>query len=72
MNMEEIFQGNRKKYMQVVRLMALIEGVNKSIQLSTKMGSSLEVKQYQHLKKKYTTDLINLLKRFDILEVESY
>lgn len=54
--------------MQVVRLMALIEGVNQSIRLASKMDSPLEQKQYQHLKKQYATDLMNLLKRFEILE----
>ncbi|MEM9889066.1 MAG: hypothetical protein AAF849_24505 [Bacteroidota bacterium] len=66
MNLEDIFSGNRKKYMQVIRLLALIEGVNQSIQLAIKMDSPLEEKQYKHLKKQYTNDLLGLLKSYDL------
>lgn len=66
MDITEILGNNKRRYMQVVRVLALIEGVNQSITLAIKMESSLEEKQYRYLKKQYTEDLLALLKNYDL------
>ncbi|MEM8526819.1 MAG: hypothetical protein AAGG68_19415 [Bacteroidota bacterium] len=65
-NVGKNFSGDRKRYVQVIRLLSLIEGVNQSIHLSVKMDSPLEEKQYQHLKNQYPQNLLSLLKGYDL------
>ena len=48
------------------RLLTLIQGVNESIELSKKINDNLGVRQYEHLKKQYVTDMIELLSEMKV------
>jgi hypothetical protein len=48
------------------RILALIEGVNEDIKASQEMGNDLLVKQYYHLKKDYTSQLLELLANYQL------
>jgi hypothetical protein len=43
------------------RLLTLIQGVNVSIELSRKIDDSLGIRQYEHLKKQYVNEMVELL-----------
>ena len=45
----------------ILRLLELIEGTNKEIEISKKMNSNLMVKQAKYLKSQYTKELFELL-----------
>ena len=65
-NIEEIFNRNQEKYTQILRLLHLIEGVNKSIKNSQAMKSRLMIKQYEHLKKQYTEEFLKALEEYKL------
>lgn len=50
----------------ITRLLELIEGVNKDIDLSQSIGSKSMVKQYLHLKKGYTKQLLEVLSEYQL------
>lgn len=62
-NSENIKLSKEKRYARIKRTLDLIEGANKSINLSD--DPSIR-KQYQHLKKDYTQQLLELLKVYDL------
>lgn len=58
--LEDILK-NDKQYIRILRLLHLIKGVNKSIENSQEMNSKLMERQYVHLKKEYTQELLEQL-----------
>ena len=50
----------------ILHLLKLIEGANKEIEISKEMNSALMVKQAEYLKLKYTKDLLELLKPYQL------
>ncbi|HFA49630.1 MAG TPA: hypothetical protein ENJ95_11510 [Bacteroidetes bacterium] len=62
--LKDILERNEKKYVQILRLLHLIEGVNKSIENSREMESTTMLKQYKHLKSQYTKEFLTLLAEF--------
>ena len=48
----------------IKRLLELIERVNVDIESSKKMNSALLVRQYEHLKRKYTAELLDILNEY--------
>ena len=48
------------------RLLILLNDVNQSIEISKKINDSLGVRQYNHLKKQYVNDLIELLEEMKV------
>ncbi|MCB0633191.1 MAG: hypothetical protein R2824_03760 [Saprospiraceae bacterium] len=48
------------------RLLTLIDGVNEDIKASQAIGNDLLIKQYHHLKKDYTSQLLELLKNYQL------
>ena len=52
---------NDKNINSIQRVLELISDVNREMEISKKMKSSLMVKQCQHLKIQYTNDLLELL-----------
>lgn len=56
--LEDLIGRNDKKYIRILRLLHLIEGVNTSISNSKQMNSPLMEKQYIALKKEYTEELL--------------
>lgn len=61
--MEEI---RRNRLNAALRLLELIDGTNRSIEISKRMNSPSMVKQYKHLKKRYTEQLQELLLEFKL------
>ena len=59
--LEEFLRKNDQHFIQMLRLFHLIKGVNESIAISQEMNSAFMQKQYEHLKKEYTTELLELL-----------
>lgn len=59
--LEDILGKNDKKYIRILRLLHLIDGVNQSIENSKTMNSPLMEKQYVSLKKEYTKELLEQL-----------
>lgn len=59
--LENLIGRNDKKYIRILRLLHLIEGVNTSIDNSEKMDSALMKKQYLYLKHEYTQELLKEL-----------
>ena len=57
---------NDKKYIKILRLLHLIDGVNQSIENSKLMNSSLMKKQYQLLKQEYTKELLEELAEYQL------
>ena len=62
----DIIGKNDKKYTRILRLLHLIEGVNKSIENSKAMNSKLMEKQYLSLKKDYTKELLEQLAEYQL------
>lgn len=56
--LENLIGRNDKKYIRILRLLHLIEGVNESLDNSKKMNSPLMEKQYLSLKQEYTQELL--------------
>jgi len=54
------------KLIAIKRLLVLIEGANKEIELSQKIKANLMVRQALHLKKQYTKELLGLLKEYHL------
>lgn len=50
----------------IARLLELIEGVNQDLESSRSIDNSLLVKQYEHLKKDYTQQLLDLLEDYGL------
>ncbi len=48
------------------RLLELFQGVNRQIESCDKRGDILGVRQYNHLKKQYVNDLIELLEEMKV------
>jgi len=61
----------KNKLNAAIRLLELIDGTNRSIEISKGMDSPLMVRQYKHLKKKYTLQLQELLSEFKLSAVLS-
>ncbi len=61
----------KNKLNAAIRLLELIDGTNKSIEISRTMNSPLMVRQYKHLKKQYTDQLQELLLDFKLSAVLS-
>ncbi len=61
--LEDILK-NDKQYIRILRLLHLIKGVNQSIDNSKEMNSQLMEKQYLHLKKEYTQELLEQLAEY--------
>jgi hypothetical protein len=59
--LEDVLGKNDKKYIRILRLLHLIEGVNKSIENSQKLNNALMIRQYDHLKKQYTQEFLEVL-----------
>lgn len=59
-------QKKDNKQVRIIRLLELIEGVNKSIKNSQKINNDLMVRQYLHLKIKYIKELLSVLAEYDI------
>lgn len=54
------------KIIAIKRLLVLIDGANKEIELSKKIKANLMVRQALHLKKQYTKELLSLLKEYHL------
>ena len=65
-SLENMLRKNDKKYIRILRLLHLIEGVNESIDANEKMKNQLMIRQYQHLKKEYALELLKLLEKYRI------
>lgn len=65
--LQDFINSNEEKYLKVLRLLHLIEGVNKSIENSKELGSDLMLRQYKHLKGEYTQELLVVLADYDLL-----
>ncbi len=50
----------------ITRLLELIEGVNQDLERSRSIENTLLVKQYEHLKKDYTQQLLDLLEEYNL------
>lgn len=50
----------------IKRMFELLEGVNRDIEASIRVNSPLMVRQYEHLKRQYTKDLLALLANYDL------
>ena len=50
----------------IARLLELIEGVNQDLESSRSIDNTLLIKQYEHLKKDYTQQLLDLLKEYNL------
>ena len=59
-------QNKDNRPVRILRLLELIEGVNKSIANSQKIKNDLMVRQYLYLKSKYVKELFLLLEAYDI------
>lgn len=64
--LEDILGKNDQKYIRILRLLHLIEGVNMSMENSGQMNSALMLRQCQHQKKEYTKELLELLEDYNI------
>lgn len=62
--LEQLIGRNDKKYIRILRLLHLIEGVNTSIDNSKKLKSALMEKQYLSLKQEYTAELLKELEDY--------
>jgi len=54
------------KLIAIKRLLVLIDGANKEIELSKKIKANLMIRQALHLKKQYTKELLGLLKEYHL------
>ena len=45
----------------------MIEGVNQELERSRSIGNTFLIKQYEHLKKDYTQQLLDLLEEYNLL-----
>ena len=55
---------HRENYLRALnRLLALIEGANRSIAVAEKYNSPLEIKQYRHLRKDYLQQLSEMMEQ---------
>jgi len=50
----------------ILRLLQLIEGANKDIEIGKKRTDGFMVRQYEHLKSKYVKELIELLSQYQL------
>ena len=50
----------------IARLLELIDGVNQDLEAGKLVGNKLLVKQYKHLKKDYTQQLLELLEEYQL------
>jgi uncharacterized membrane protein len=50
----------------IFRLLQLIEGANKDIEIGKNSKDTFMVRQYEHLKSKYVKELIELLSRYQL------
>lgn len=50
----------------IAMLLELIEGVNEDLESSRSIDNKLLVKQYEHLKKDYTQQLLDLLEDYNL------
>lgn len=66
--MEEL---RKNRLNAAIRLLELIDGTNRSIEISKGMNSPLMVRQYKYLKKKYTLQLQELLTEFKLSAILS-
>lgn len=68
MNSKSERELSHQKFIRVQRLLELIEGANRSIELESSQNSTSSplVKQYLHLKQKYIEELVELLKKYKI------
>ena len=57
---------HKAKVNAIARLLELIEGVNQDLESSRSIDNTLLVKQYAHLKKDYTKQLLELLEEFNL------
>ena len=64
--LEDILGKNDEKYIRILRLMHLMDGVNENIKNSKLVKSDLMFRQYQNLKKEYTKELLELLAEYDM------
>ncbi|MEM1120571.1 MAG: hypothetical protein AAGJ18_08975 [Bacteroidota bacterium] len=62
--LEKLIGKNDKKYIKILRLLHLIDGVNQSLENSKKMDSTLMEKQYMLLKEEYTQELLEELAEY--------
>lgn len=63
---------HRENYLKALNtLLSLIEGANRSISVAEKYNSSLEIKQYRHLRKDYLQQLSDMMERMpDSMKLE--
>lgn len=64
--LEDILGHNDKKYIRILRLLQLIEGVNNSIDNGRKLKNRSMIRQYEHLKKQYTSELLEFLSEYKL------
>lgn len=64
--LEAILGHHDKKYIRILRLLQLIEGVNQSIDNSRKLKSRSMLRQYEDLKKQYTSEFLELLEEYKL------
>ena len=64
--MKEAINNKKQGKNAILHLLELIEGANKEITISKEMNSPLMIKQAQYLKMKYTKDLLELLKPYQL------
>ena len=62
MNAQE--ERHKIKVNAIARLLALIDGVNKDLDISRQMGNEVLIKQYEYLKKDYTQQLLEILEEY--------
>ncbi len=62
----------RENYLKALNtLLSLIEGANRSISMAEKYNSSLEIRQYQHLRKDYLQQLTEMMEKMpDSMKLE--
>ncbi|MEM8523314.1 MAG: hypothetical protein AAGG68_01665 [Bacteroidota bacterium] len=64
--LEDVLGHNDKKYIRILRLLQLIEGVNQSLDNSRKLKNRSMLRQYEHLKRQYTSELLELLAEYEL------
>lgn len=61
------------KVSSIQRLLELIEDVNQDIAVSQEINSELMQKQYRHLKRKYTEEILELLAEYRLpIQLEGF
>jgi hypothetical protein len=66
MNSTNILSQTSEKAALILRLLDLIEGANKDIEIGRKRSDAFMVRQYEYLKSKYVKELIELLSKYQL------